>query len=156
MLEDLESLVCESTEGTDRVRKIVSDLRDFSHADTPDIKAEDLNQLIEKTLSVAQNEVKYKADVVTAFGEIPPLPCFGGKLSQVVLNLVVNAAQAIEEHGVITVRTGVEEGKAWISVADTGSGMPPEVMSKVFDPFFTTKDVGKGTGLGLNLSLIHI
>ena len=152
LLEDLESLVCESTEGTDRVRKIVSDLRDFSHADTPDIKAEDLNQLIEKTLSVAQNEVKYKADVVTAFGEIPPLPCFGGKLSQVVLNLVVNAAQAIEEHGVITVRTGVEEGKAWISVADTGRGMPPEVMSKVFDPFFTTKDVGKGTGLGLNLA----
>lgn len=152
LLEDLENIVSESTEGTDRVRKIVADLRDFSHADTPDIRAEDLNLLITKTLSVAQNEVKYKADLVTQLGDLPPVACFGGKLSQVVLNLVVNAAQAIAEHGVITVRTGVQGPHAWIEVQDTGSGMPPEVMSKIFDPFFTTKDVGKGTGLGLNLA----
>ena len=152
LLEDLESIVSESTEGTDRVRKIVADLRDFSHADTPDIKEEDLNLLITKTLSVAQNEVKYKADLVTELADLPPVACFGGKLSQVILNLVVNAAQAIAEHGVITVRTGIQGADAWIEVQDNGSGMPPEVMSKIFDPFFTTKDVGKGTGLGLNLA----
>ena len=152
LLEDLENIVTESTEGTDRVRKIVADLRDFSHVDEDEVKPEDLNQIITKTLAMAGNEVKYQAEVKTELGELPALPCYGGKLAQVVLNLVVNAAQAMESMGVITVRTGVLDQKVWIEVADTGCGMPPEVMAKVFDPFFTTKDVGKGTGLGLNLA----
>jgi len=152
LLQDLQSIVAESIEGTDRVRKIVSDLRDFSHVDDDTIKPEDLNQLITKTIGMAHNELKHKAEIKTELGELPPVHCNGGKIAQVVMNLVVNAAQAIETSGTITVRTGILGSRVWLEVEDTGCGMDPEVMSKVFDPFFTTKDVGEGTGLGLNLA----
>ena len=152
LIEDSGNLVLESVEGTQRVRKIVADLLDFSHVDKDTVKPEDLNTLITKTLSMAQNEVKYKAAVTTELGTLPPVTCYGGKMSQVVLNLVVNAAQAIEQQGQIVVRTGAQGPSVWIEVADTGSGIPPEILDKIYDPFFTTKDVGKGTGLGLNLA----
>lgn len=152
VLSDIGSVVTESIEGADRVSKIVADLRDFSHVDSPDMTVADINELIEKTLRVAANELKYKADVVTELGDVPAIPCFGGKLSQVFLNLFVNAAQAIEERGTVTVRSGHQDGQVWIEVADTGSGIPEENLTKVFDPFFTTKAVGSGTGLGLHLS----
>ena len=153
VLSDLDSVVTESIEGADRVRKIVADLRDFSHVDSPDLTEANVNELIEKTLTVAANELKYKADVVTELGEVPTIPCFGGKLSQVLLNLLVNAAQAIEDRGTVTVRSGCDGGQVWIEVADTGCGIPEENLPNIFDPFFTTKEVGSGTGLGLHLSL---
>ena len=152
ILADLDSLITESIEGTQRVRKIVADLRDFSHIDTAEVDEEDLNILIDKTINVAWNELKYKAEVVRDYGQIPEIPCYGGKLGQLFLNLLVNAAHAIEEHGTITVRTGQADETVWIEIEDTGCGMPPDIQSRVFEPFFTTKDVGKGTGMGLHLA----
>ncbi len=152
LLDDLTDVVTESVDGADRVRQIVADLKDFSHVDTPDLTVEDINVLIERTLNVAHNETKYKAEVKTEFGDLPPVPCYGGKLAQVVLNLVVNAAQAIEDHGTITVASGTAGRNVWIEVRDTGCGIPEENLKRIFDPFFTTKDVGKGTGLGLHLA----
>lgn len=149
---DLDKIVGESLEGAHRVRQIVADLRDFAHIDNPDLAEEDINKLLEKTINVAWNELKYKAEVAKEFGEIPAIPCYGGKLGQVFLNLLVNAAQAIKEKGRITVRTGVLGDRIWVEVADTGCGIPPENTHRVFEPFFTTKDVGQGTGMGLHLA----
>lgn len=151
VIGDLDNVIQESIEGARRVRQIVADLRDFSHIDNPDVSEEDLNTLLDKTINVAWNELKYKADVVREYGEIPAIPCYGGQLGQVFLNLLVNAVHAIAEHGTITVRTGREGDRVWIEVRDTGCGIPPENLKRVFDPFFTTKPVGQGTGMGLHL-----
>lgn len=156
ILADLDNLIQESIEGADRVRQIVADLRDFSHVNNPHLAQEDLNDLLERTIHVAWNELKYKADVVRQYGQLPLIPCYGGKLGQVFLNLLVNAAQAIDRHGTITVRTGCDGDFAWIEVADTGQGIATENLHRIFDPFFTTKDVGKGTGLGLHLAYTTI
>ncbi|MEM7624824.1 MAG: ATP-binding protein [Planctomycetota bacterium] len=152
LIEDLDSLIGESVEGTGRVRQIVADLRDFSHVDSPELGIENVNTMLEKTLNVAHNELKYRATVETHFDEVPDIHCFGGKLSQVFLNLIVNAAQSLKEAGTVSVRTGHEDQCVWVEVADTGCGIPEENLKRIFDPFFTTKDVGKGTGLGLNLA----
>lgn len=149
---DIDKLVAESIEGANRVRQIVADLRDFSHVDNPDVTEANINELLDKTVNVAWNELKYKADVVREYGDIRTIPCYGGKLAQVFLNLLLNAAQAIEEHGTITIRTGEEADMIWIEVSDTGQGIPAEHLDRIFDPFFTTKDVGAGTGLGLHLA----
>lgn len=152
VLSDLEDLIDESIEGTTRCRKIVGDLKDFSHVDNPDASSENLNELLEKTLNVAKNEIKYKCQVEKDLGDIPEIPCFGGKLGQVFLNLFVNAAQAIEECGTLRVATSKEGDDIRITVSDDGCGIPEEHLTKIYDPFFTTKEVGKGTGLGLNLT----
>lgn len=152
LAQDMGTLITESIDGAKRVRRIVADLRDFSHADSPAVANENVNELIEKTINVAWNEIKYKAEVVRQYGSIPTLPCYGGKLRQVFLNLLVNAAHAIGNRGVITVRTGEEDDHIWIEIEDDGCGIPPENFKRIFDPFFTTKEVGKGTGLGLHLA----
>jgi PAS domain S-box-containing protein len=152
--EDIPTLMRESKEGIVRVRKIVQDLKDFSHVDAnPDWQFANLNQGIESTLNVVNNELKYKADVVKDYGDIPEVQCMPSQINQVVMNLVVNAAHAMgAERGKITVRTGVQGDKVWFEVADTGSGIAKNVLPRIFDPFYTTKPVGKGTGLGLSLS----
>ena len=152
--EDIPTLMSESKEGIVRVRKIVQDLKDFSHVDaTQDWQFSNLNQGIDSTLNVVNNEIKYKADVVKEYGELPEVQCRSSQINQVVMNLVVNAAHAIgAERGKITIRTGVENGQAWFSVTDTGTGIPNDVLPRIFDPFYTTKPIGKGTGLGLSLS----
>lgn len=152
--EDIPTLMNESKEGIVRVRKIVQDLKDFSHVDTnPDWQFANLIQGIDSTLNVVNNELKYKADVVKDYGDLPEVQCMPSQINQVVMNLVVNAAHAMgAEHGRITVRAGVEGGKVWFEVADTGIGIPKDVLPRIFDPFYTTKPVGKGTGLGLSLS----
>jgi hemerythrin-like metal-binding protein len=150
--EDIVALLGESREGLDRVKKIVQDLKDFSHIDEAELHNTDLNAGLESTLNVVWNELKYKADVVRRYGELPPVRCIAGQINQVFMNLLVNAAQAIEQRGTITVSSGREGDEAWIAIADTGRGMTPEVKKRVFEPFFTTKPVGKGTGLGLSLS----
>jgi len=158
ILSDIDNLIAESVDGANRVRQIVADLRDFSHVDGPDVSESNVNDLMDKTINVAWNELKYKTQVVREYGRVPLIACHGGKLGQVFLNLLVNAAQAIEERGTITVRTGHDDDNAshgervWIEVADTGCGIPPENLKRIFDPFFTTKEVGKGTGLGLHLA----
>jgi len=151
--EDILSLIAESQDGIDRVKQIVLSLKDFSRADDGgDFVAADLRQCVESTLNVVNNEIKYKADVRKDFGDVPPVECRPAQIGQVVMNLLVNAAQAIRQRGDITIRTACHEGGALIEVTDTGSGIAPEHINKIFDPFFTTKPVGQGTGLGLSLS----
>jgi two-component system, NtrC family, sensor kinase len=156
--EDVPVLMRESKQGIVRVRQIVQDLKDFSRVDsTQEWEWANLHQGIDSTLNVAASEIKYKADVIKEYGELPEVECLPSQINQVVMNLVVNAAHAMgEQRGCITVRTGtgtgVDTGSAWIEIADNGSGIAPEVLPRIFDPFFTTKPVGKGTGLGLSLS----
>ncbi len=152
--EDIPVLMRESKEGIVRVRKIVQDLKDFSHVDAnPQWQLADLAQGIDSTLNVISNEIKYKADVIKQYGELPPVECLAPEINQVVMNLVVNAAHAIgPERGSITIRTGTEGSNVWFEVADTGSGIPKDSLARIFDPFYTTKAVGKGTGLGLSLA----
>jgi two-component system, NtrC family, sensor kinase len=150
--EDVISLLKESQEGLSRVKKIVQDLKDFSHVDEAEWQEADLNEGIESTLNVVANEIKYKAEVVRQYGQLPLVRCIAAQVNQVLMNLLVNAAQAIDNRGTITVRSGIEGTMVWIEVQDTGKGMSPEVQKRIFEPFYTTKPVGKGTGLGLSLS----
>jgi two-component system NtrC family sensor kinase len=152
--EDIPALMSESKEGITRVRKIVADLKDFSRADTShEWEWADLHRGLESTLNIVNNEIKYKADVVREFGELPEIECLPSQLNQVFMNLLVNAAHAITaERGRITVRTGATAEHVWVEISDTGCGIAPELVPHIFDPFFTTKPVGSGTGLGLSLS----
>ena len=154
LLEDIPVLIRESKEGIGRVSQIVKDLKDFSRVDTQQQwQWANLQQGIESTLNIVASELKYKADVVREYQKLPDIECLPSQINQVIMNLVVNAAQAMgPERGVITLRTGLQGEAAWIEVADTGSGIAPETLQKIFDPFFTTKPVGQGTGLGLSLS----
>lgn len=152
LVGDLRQLIVESREGLDRVRKIVQDLKDFSRVGDATWQWADLHQGIDSTLNIVWNELKYKAEVIREFGELPQIRCIPSQLNQVVMNLLVNAAQAIDGRGRIVVRTGREGDRVWFEVADTGRGIPPDVRQRIFEPFFTTKPVGKGTGLGLSLS----
>ena len=149
---DIDDLLRESRDGLERVKKIVADLKDFSHVDESEWQEADLNAGIESTLNVVWNELKYKAEVVREFGDLPKVPCVAAQINQVVMNLLVNAAHAIEQRGTITVRTGCDATQAWIEVSDTGRGIAPAAMPRIFEPFYTTKPVGKGTGLSLSLS----
>ena len=152
--EDIPMLMHESREGITRVKKIVQDLKDFSHVDsTLEWLWANLHHGIDSTLNVVNNEIKYKADVVKEYGDLPDVECLPSQLNQVFMNLMVNAAHAMgEQRGQITVRTGRQDDSVWLEFADNGSGIPEAIQAKIFDPFFTTKPVGKGTGLGLSLS----
>jgi len=151
--EDLRSLMVESKDGITRVKKIVQNLKDFSHVDASDEwHFDDLHNGLNSTLNIVNNEIKYKADVIKEYGDIPQVECLSSQLNQVFMNLLVNAAHAIEERGTITIRTGSQGDEVWVEIADTGKGIPPENLKKIFDPFFTTKPIGKGTGLGLSLA----
>jgi two-component system NtrC family sensor kinase len=152
--DDIPTLMAESKEGISRVRKIVQDLKDFSRVDArQEWEWVDLHQGIDSTLNIVNNEIKYKADVVKHYGQLPDVECLPSELNQVFMNLLVNAAHAITaERGTITIRTGCEGRDVWVEVADNGCGISKENLSRIFDPFFTTKPVGKGTGLGLSLS----
>ena len=150
--DDVSQLLTESRDGLDRVRRIVQDLKDFAHTGSSVWQPADLVQGLESTLNVVRNEIKYKAEVVKQYGSLPEVRCVPSQLNQVFMNLLVNAAHAIADKGTITVSSGVEADEVWIAIADTGCGIPPEVLGHIFDPFFTTKPVGHGTGLGLSVS----
>ena len=150
---DVLELLNESKEGAVRVAKIVQDLKDFSHAGGNDEwQWADLHVCLESTLNIINNEIKYKAKVIKKFGQIPEAWCLPHQLNQVFMNLLVNAAHAIEAEGTITVQTGEDNGCIWVEIGDNGKGILSEHMNKIFDPFFTTKPVGQGTGLGLSVS----
>src|SRR5471030_61974 len=152
--EDIPLLIKESKDGISRVGQIVKDLKDFSRVDSSqEWQWANLQQGIESTLNIVANELKYKADVVKEYQVLPEIECLPSQINQVIMNLIVNASQAIgPERGVITLRTGLEGETVWIEVADTGSGIEPQCLQKIFDQFFTTKPIGQGTGLGLSLS----
>ena len=159
IIEEVPRAIEQSLDGTRRVAKIVRAMKEFSHPDSAEKTATDLNKAIESTITVARNEWKYVSDVVKEFDEqLPAVVCYPGDINQVVLNLLVNAAHAIKDavkdgqKGRITVRTRLAGEFVEISVADTGSGIPEAIRNRVFDPFFTTKEVGKGTGQGLALA----
>lgn len=151
---DIPDLLKETKEGLDRVKKIVADLKNFSRPDsTHEWQDADIHAGIESTLNVIHNEVKYKADVIRDFGQMPLIQCLPSEINQVIMNLVVNAAHAMsDKRGHITIRTRVVDDEALIEVEDDGCGMSESTLAKIFDPFFTTKPVGQGTGLGLSLS----
>jgi len=151
--KDIKALIAESHQGLERVKRIVLDLKNFSHADSDDQWLwADIHQVLDATLNVVWNELKYKCEVVKEYGALPKVYCLPSQLDQVFMNLLVNAAQAIEVRGKITLRTGQEGDRIWVEVSDTGKGIAPENIPNLFDPFFTTKPVGKGTGLGLSVS----
>jgi signal transduction histidine kinase len=149
---DLADLLAESLDGLQRVTRIVQDLKNFSHPDESERQLADLEAGLESTLRVVWNELKYKATVDKEFAGLPQVVCHPLQLNQVFMNLLVNAGQAIEGKGRITVRTGFDDAWVWVEVADTGKGIPPANLARIFDPFFTTKPVGKGTGLGLSMA----
>jgi len=159
LLENLPPALDRALEGLSRVATIVRSLKEFAHPDQKEMAAIDLNQAITSTLTIARNEYKYLANVETELGDVPPVKCHGGDVNQVILNLVVNAAHAIgdvvqgtETLGRIRVRSWHERDSAFISISDTGGGIPAEIRNRVYDPFFTTKPVGKGTGQGLAIA----
>lgn len=149
---DLPKLVQESEQGLERVMDIIHDLKDFSHIEETEFVDADLHQGIQSTLNIVSNELKYKADVVKDFAVLPPVRCIPSQLNQVLLNLLVNAAHAIEQHGTIRISTGFDDNWVWFSVSDDGRGMDAAQLARIFEPFYTTKPKGQGTGLGLPLS----
>jgi PAS domain S-box-containing protein len=152
LLNDVSTLTAQSLDGMDRVRRIVQDLKEFSHVDRAERMRFNLNQGIESTLNIVWNELKYKAEVVKELGEIPEIMCYPQQINQVFMNLLVNAAQAMNEKGKIWIRSFVSGDQVAVEIEDSGCGIPEENLKKIFDPFFTTKPVGKGTGLGLSMS----
>ncbi|HLO65227.1 MAG TPA: PAS domain S-box protein [Azonexus sp.] len=150
---DIGQLLSESKDGLARVRKIVQDLKNFSHVSEQEWQWADLHQGLDSTLNIVWNDLKYKCQVVKEYGELPQVYCMISQLNQVFMNLLVNAGHAIETQGTITIHTSrVGSDQVCIEIRDTGKGIAPEHMKRIFEPFFTTKPVGKGTGLGLSLS----
>lgn len=150
--EDLSALFAESRDGLERVQRIVRDLKDFSRVGEQEWQFADLHQGLDSTINILRYEIKHKAVVERRYGDLPKVWCVPSMLNQVFLNLLANAAQAIEDQGTITVESAVEGDKVVIRISDTGCGMTPDVLERIFTAFFTTKGAGKGTGLGLSLA----
>lgn len=152
ILEDIPDLIKESLEGAERVKEIVQNLKSFSRVDQAETKPANINDCLESTLKIVWNELKYKCEVVKEYGDLPQTLCSPQQLNQVFVNLLVNAAHAIEKQGVITIKTWTADKDIYASISDTGRGIPQENLARLFEPFFTTKEVGKGTGLGLSIA----
>jgi len=151
MKEDMPALFSETRGGLERVRRIVRDLNDFSHAGSEDYQFSDLNHNIEATLNILGAQIGTQTKVVKDFGLLPEVWC-QPSLNQVFLNIISNALQAMAGGGTLTLRTRETGGQAVVEVSDTGCGIPVETQGRIFEPFFTTKPVGEGTGLGLSLA----
>lgn len=149
---DVEALIAESEDGIEQVKKISTALKDFSHFEEDEFRLADLHRGLDTTLNVVNNELRYKAEVVKEYGQLPAVECMPSQINQVMMNLLVNAAHAIEQFGRITLRSGQQGEWVWLEVEDTGQGIAPHLLNRIYEPFFTTKPVGKGTGLGLSLS----
>jgi signal transduction histidine kinase len=161
LLKEIPEAVEQALDGVTRVSTLVSAMKEFSHPDTKEMIPLDLNRAIQSTITVARNEWKYVADMETDLDpSLPPVSCLPGEFNQVILNLIVNAAQAIaeaaggkgSEKGKIKVQTRHCPGEVEIRVADSGPGISEQIRSRIFDPFFTTKEIGKGTGQGLSIA----
>ncbi|NJK88030.1 MAG: hypothetical protein HC923_00635 [Myxococcales bacterium] len=149
VLDDAAGVIGSASE---RVTEIVRRLRTFARLDEAEFKLVDINDGLRDTLMLVHHRVKHGLEIVTELGELPRIPCFPSQLNQVFLNLLVNAVQAIEGKGQITVRTRASKDAVVVEIEDTGVGIPPENLEKIFDPGFTTKGVRVGTGLGLSIS----
>jgi two-component system NtrC family sensor kinase len=134
------------------MRDLVLKLRTFSRLDEGERKVVSIRECIESLLTILGHRFKDRIDVQTRYADVDMLECYPSLLTQAVMNLVANAIDAIPKLGVITITTEVEDDVYRISVTDTGTGIPPEVLDRILDPFFTTKPVGQGTGLGLSIT----
>jgi len=152
ILGDLPDLVSESLDGAERVKNIVHSLKCFSRRDNDVCTTASIIDCLESTINIIWNEIKYHATLKKEFGDLPQIRCYPQKLSQVFMNLIVNAAHALGEKGEITVSAWQKNNAIYVAVTDTGSGIPEEIRGRIFEPFFTTKESGKGTGLGLSIS----
>ena len=153
IMNDLDALLDETEEGAVRIRDIVRDLRNFSRPEGEGFTEHNLNEIVESALKLVWNKLKYKCSVEKQLGELPPIHCNRNQIEQVLVNLMLNAADAVEADGRIVLRTAQSaSGGVLFSIEDNGAGIPEEHLSRLFDPFFTTKEVGKGTGLGLSIS----
>lgn len=152
LAEDLQQLYGDTLYGLEQIAELVVGLKDFARVDRALSEEVDLNDCIRSALLIARNHLKDKVEVVQQLGELPRIACAPSQINQVLLNLLTNAAQAIDADGRIQIRSWADGQGIHMSLQDNGRGMPPEVMAKIFDPFFTTKPVGQGTGLGLSIS----
>ncbi len=153
IFEDFADLHKALTDGIARIRKLVTDLRTFSRLDEGEIKDIDIRESLESTLAVAAPELKKRRiDVILDIAQLPLVQCYASELNQVFLNLIINAAQAMNQQGTLKISAKEEAGKIRMDFSDTGPGIPEDIIGKIFDPFFTTKPVGSGTGLGLSLA----
>ncbi len=150
--EDISDLLKDCTGGVEQIGKTVGDLKNFAHPGRDKKVLVNINKGLESTLNVVYNELKYKAEVKKEFGDIPMVRGYPQKLNQVFMNILVNAAQAIEKSGEIKITTDRQEENITVNISDNGSGIEKKNLEKIFDPFFTTKEVGKGTGLGMNIA----
>jgi two-component system NtrC family sensor kinase len=153
--KEIPSAVEQTLEGIERVSTIVRAMKTFSHPGHRQQVPADLNEAVAATVTVTRHQIREVADLKLELADLPPVRCNIADLNQVFLNLIVNAADAIEEtgqRGMITVTTAVDRGDVVVRISDTGGGIPDDVRPKIFDPFFTTKDVGRGSGQGLPLA----
>ena len=161
LCDEIPLAIEQSLDGLQRVAEIVRAMKDFSHPGGEKKISADINKAIESTITVARNEWKYVAEIQTKLApDLPNVVCLPGEINQALLNIIVNAAQAIEEviqnqpgeKGIITIKTQKKANNVEIYIGDTGAGIPEEVAPHIFEPFYTTKDVGKGTGQGLAIA----
>ncbi|WXR60589.1 ATP-binding protein [Peptostreptococcaceae bacterium AGR-M142] len=156
IIEDMDDLISDSKEGLDRVGKIVQSLKYFSRdAQYNEFESYDINEGIENTILIAKNEVKYSADIELHLNEVPLIDAISGQINQVILNIIINAVQAIKEtkeFGVITIKTYKDSKYVFCEIQDNAKGIDEEVLDNIFEPFFTTKEAGVGTGLGLSIA----
>ncbi|MDO6748211.1 sensor histidine kinase [Gilvimarinus sp. 1_MG-2023] len=152
MIEDLRTLVADSLHGLDQIGELVGNLKNFARIDHIKMSEVDLNDCIDSALNIGRNIIKQKAQVIKDYQDGTVIECVSSQINQVLLNILTNAAQAIDNWGKIKVKTRVRNDCVDIHILDNGRGMPEAVRKKIFDPFFTTKKVGEGTGLGLSIS----
>jgi len=152
---DIDNLIKESREGTESIRKIVDDLRAFAAADKEAEDSVDLEALMESMLNISWNEIKYKAQLKKYYSKVPAIICNPQKIGQVFVNLLTNAAHAIEGKGFITVKTYTKDRYVCVGISDTGCGISPENVTRIFDPFFTTRPVGRGLGLSISYDIVR-
>ncbi len=158
VFSEFDTIFSESADGFSRIMRIIGNLKNFARIDQgSEFELYDVNGGIESSLVVARNEIKYVADTKKSLGELPQVKARGGEINQVILNILVNAAQAIEAQkrpgkGLIEIETALRGDRVRIIIRDDGPGVPQAIRTRIFDPFFTTKEPGKGTGLGLSIS----
>ncbi|NRA72037.1 MAG: two-component sensor histidine kinase [Gammaproteobacteria bacterium] len=150
--QDIGPLIDSTMSGIERVAEIVQSLKTFARQDSPDKVLSDINEGLKATINMANNEIKYHCDLTIDLAPLPLIMVYPGKLNQVFMNLIINASQAITDHGDITIRSFIDEDYAVVEITDTGSGIEPDKFSQIFTPFYTSKPIGQGTGLGLSIS----
>jgi len=152
ILEEIAQLYTSIKNGAQRTTEIVKGLRNFSRLDEDVLKKANIEECLDSTLIILRSQIKERIEVIKEYGHVPEILCFPGQLNQVFINILNNAAQAIEGQGKIWIKTRADSDYIEIRIKDSGKGIPQDVKNKIFDPFFTTKDVGVGTGLGLSIS----